>query len=82
MGLLGSFLRLAFSIVIFIAALVLGIIYAPQLTQAFGGTVPPGSLSVPIGSSTLVIPLLVSIVASVLLSLVVNLVSLPFRRAS
>lgn len=82
MGLIGSFFRLALSIVIFIAVLVLGIIYAPQLTQVFGGTVPPGSLTVPLGSTTLVIPILVSIVASVLFSLVLNLVSLPFRRAS
>jgi hypothetical protein len=79
MGLIGSFVRFMVSIVIFVAALVFGIILSVQHPDWF--TNLPGTLTFTSGATTVAVPLLASIVLSVGLSLVMNLVTLPLRRA-
>ncbi len=76
MGLIGSFVRFIVSIGLLIAVLVLGIVFAPQLISAFGNM--PGTVTV----GNVQIPLLASIIASLVLTLVVNLIAIPFRRSS
>ncbi len=77
MGLIGSFIRFVIALVLFVAALIAGIIYGPQLTflQNF-----PGTLSFQSGNTTVYIPILGAVVASLALTLIVHLLSLPFRR--
>jgi hypothetical protein len=77
MGLIGSFFRLVISLAIFVAVIVLGAIFAPQMAQAFNG-IPGGTITV----GSVQIPLVASIVASVVLTIVVNLIALPFRNRS
>lgn len=76
MGLIGSFVRFIVSIGLFIAVLVLGIVFSGQLISAFGNM--PGTITV----GNVQVPLLASIVASLVLTLVVNLIAIPFRRSS
>jgi ABC-type phosphate transport system permease subunit len=80
MGLIGSFLRLMIGIVFFVALIILGAIFAPQLAHAFGQL--PGTLTINSGNNTIQIPILASIVASLILTLIVNLIALPFRSRS
>ncbi len=75
MGIVGSFLRFLAGLAIFVVVLVLGIAFSAQLTpllQSFPGTIQIGSVQ---------IPLLASIVLSLVLTIVVNLIALPFRRS-
>jgi amino acid permease len=74
MGIVGSFLRFLAGLAIFVVVLVLGIAFSAQLTpllQSFPGTIHLGNVQ---------IPLLASIVFSLALTIVINLVALPFRR--
>ena len=74
MGIIGSFVRFVAGLVIFVVVLVLGIAFSAQLTpilQNFPGTIQLGSVQ---------IPLLASVVFSLALTIVLNLVSIPFRR--
>ncbi|MBA3826254.1 MAG: hypothetical protein H0X24_20435 [Ktedonobacterales bacterium] len=74
MGILGSFLRFLAGLAIFVVVLVLGIAFSAQLTpllQSFPGTIQLGNVQV---------PLLASIVLSLALTIVVNLIAIPFRR--
>lgn len=74
MGLIGTFVRFIISVAIFLVILALGIVFGPQLYSALGtlpGTIVIGNVEIPV---------LASIVASVALSLLLNLVTLPFRR--
>ncbi len=80
MGLIGSFFRLVIGIVFFVAIIILGAVFAPQLIQAFGQL--PGTLTVGSGNTAVQIPILASIVASLILTVIVNLVALPFRNRS
>ncbi len=73
MGLIGSFFRLVISLAIFVAVIILGAIFAPQITQALGNF--PGTVTI----GNVEIPLLASILASLLLTIIVNLIALPFR---
>jgi hypothetical protein len=75
MGIVGSFLRFLAGLAIFIVVLVLGIAFSAQLVpflQGFPGTIQIGNVQ---------IPLLASIVASLALTIIVNLIALPFRRS-
>ena len=76
MGLIGSFVRFVGSIVLFIVVLLLGIVFAPQIASLFSNHIPGGTVQV----GNIQIPVLASIVASLALTLVVNLLALPFRR--
>lgn len=80
MGLVGNFFRLILSLVIFVVVLLLGIFFAPQLGSFF--TSLPGTFEVTIGNNRVEIPLLASIVASVAVTLLINLITLPFRSRS
>ena len=78
MGFIGSFVRLLLGIIIFIAVLVLGIVFSPQLFSFFGNL--PGTFTFQSGNTQVQVPILASILASVVLTLVLNLIMLPFRR--
>ena len=78
MGPLESFLRLIVGLVLFFGVLIAGIIFAPQLTPLLGNL--PGTITIKNGGTTVVIPLLPAIVGSVVLTVLVNLLFLPFRR--
>lgn len=80
MGPIESFLRLVVSLLLFVGVLIAGIVFAPQLTPLLGNL--PGTLTVHNGNTTVVVPILPAIVGSVLLSVLVNLLFLPFRRRS
>ncbi len=77
MGLIGNFMRFIASVIIFFVVLFLGIVYSAQLGSFFQSL--PGTLDVQVGNSTLVIPVLASIIASVVFTLLLNLLTLPFR---
>jgi amino acid permease len=74
MGLIGSFFRLVAGLVIFIAVLVLGIVFSSQLGSFFQNF--PGTVTI----NNVEVPVLASILASVVLTVVLNLALLPFRR--
>ena len=76
MGIISSFVRFVGSIVLFVVVLILGIVFAPQIASAFSNHIPGGTVTV----GSVHIPVLASIVASLALTLVVNLLALPFRR--
>jgi hypothetical protein len=80
MGFIGSFVRLLVALVIFVGVLVLGIIFSPQLASLFKNL--PGTVTIGNGNSQVEIPILASIAVSLVLTLVLNLIMLPFRRRS
>ena len=74
MGIIGSFLRLVAGLVIFVVVLILGIAFAPQIGTTltnFPGTIQLGSVQ---------IPLLASVLASLALTIIINLIAIPFRN--
>ena len=77
MGLIGGFFRLIFSVIIFFVVLGLGIFFAPQLSSFFHAL--PGTFDVQFNGGTVEIPILASIVASVGASVLISLITLPFR---
>jgi hypothetical protein len=80
MGLIGSFFRLVAGIIIFLVVLLFG----GQILSALGVNVMnlPGTIAIGSGNSTVYIPVLASIVISLVGTLLINLIALPFRRAS
>jgi len=75
---MGTAVRLTISILLFIVVLFLGVIFTPQLSAFLNQF--PGNFSYTSGNSTVQVPLLASIVASLVLTVVVNVISIPFRR--
>lgn len=74
MGIVGSFVRFLAGLAIFVVVLVLGIAFSAQLTpllQSFPGTIQLGNVQ---------IPLLASIVLSLALTIIINVIAIPFRR--
>jgi len=80
MGFIGSFVRLLIALVIFVGVLILGVVFSPQLASLFNNL--PGTLKIQNGGSTVEIPILASIAVSLVLTVVLNLIMLPFRRRS
>jgi Protein of unknown function (DUF2905) len=78
MGAIGTLGRLLLSIAVFIVVIIAGIILAPSLTDFFRQL--PGTFEFTSGNTSIQVPLVASIVASLLLTLVINLIALPFRR--
>lgn len=74
----GFIFQVIFSVIVFIAVLILGAVFTPVLLPYFNQF--PGSITISSGSSYVTIPVLASIVSSLLLTLVINLIALPFRR--
>lgn len=74
MGFIGTFTRFIVSVAIFVVVLALGIIFSPQLISFFGNL--PGTVTI----GNVEIPILASIVASLVLTVLINLIALPFRR--
>ncbi len=76
MGAISGFIRLVLGIVFFIAVIIAGNLYAAQFMhylKGFPGTFQIGSVE---------IPLLASLIVSVGLTLIINLVGLLFRERS
>jgi hypothetical protein len=76
-GPIEAFIRFIIALILFVGVLIAGLIFTPQLLFLKN---LPGTVSITSGGTTVYIPVLGAIVASVALTLIVNLVSLPFRR--
>ncbi len=76
----GALVRFLIGLILFIVVLILGVL-KPDLFSSFTGSLP-GNFSFKIGGSVVYAPVLAWVILSAFLTLVINLFSIPFRRAS